>query len=728
MLKLKKVVALCFLGSMILSVVSQEPETKLEKKDDPMLTSILNNEIFIKGEGGPWRIVEPNIKVEKMDPPQNKFNYAIVMDNLENGKYTRMFYRKDIMVEPGMKYEFSFLYRTEGTKSASVCFKVAGKTYQKSYPATETWKKASLEIKVPLDGQAGILYFYLRKGIKSKTWLTDIKMTLTGKAIFKTGDEWNQEAIMRLTATGWYKREYPEYITLSRGLVTEYFKRSKEKMLFEEWRSQQYLGREVQRLDYHFKQIPVGLYFYPMYLLGLAAEKNISWEKMFDDVFKHLSEHNINTLYVGNTHWKKERDGSDELEGMKKLLDMAEKYNIKIVAQMSSMYFRPKKTEEQTRKDWMSRCIPSAKRMFAALDSHPALIAWSPKEEVKPTHAPWLDEYYRALKKLKCTKPFYQCNNNIASARYPFNPSPKINAFDRYFFKYVVYLNYLRPPRSAFLGMIDAIEDFYQASLNSGNPLVWVGASCATHSYQAESKDVVLKKNRGWVQDPETGLWNGCMRYYPPKHGMRAQGWLGITLGAKGYICWPYGTRPAGFGKREKKRKGFDANGGGLASDINGNEPPQMKEFGDFCGEIRPLAPYVLYMNRRVIDLATTEDKEVLLTTHAMEGGEETIIAVTNLHIGTIGGKSPTHLSDNDVLSVDYETGQLVGFKPAEPRDITIAVSGAQQIYDLKANCDVPVKDGKITIRLEPGEGTLLLLGTKDDAEAIRNRNTIPEK
>lgn len=690
-------------------------------------TSAVRNGRFVDGKAGPWLTTRPEVTITRLQQPVGSANFAV---HFAGGatKMRRLLYRGDVSVEPGMHYELSFRYRCPAGSGIKARFRTAGKSFETKLPLSAEWQPGQLGIPVPPDAKAGILDFYYLPGQKGETWLTDIAMTLKGDAGYRTTAEWTRDYIRHMTPLGWTVTESPEHFALSKGLVTEYVKRDQSRLLHADWCKSKLLGRERQRLNHHFEQVPVGLYFYVSKNLAVAHERGQNWRRTFRDVFRRLHENHLNTVYVGNTYWQEERDGVNELEGMTILLDLADRFGIKVIAQMSSTYFRPKDTLAKTREYWEANSLPAAERLFAALDRHPALLAWSFKEEVAFKHAPWLSEYYRDLHAISFHKPVYLCCNHIKSARYAVDPAPEISAFDRYFFKYVCYLSYLRPPRAAFAEMIRAIKQFYQASQDSGNPFVYVGAACASHAYQADadadSQDYVLEENRGWHRDPKTGLWNGCMRYYPPPGGMRAQGWTGIALGAKGIICWLYGS-PPGPPVPLRPRKQFDNNPFGIGADATGREPPQMEEYGRFAREIQALAPFTLHMNKRVVNMASCDLEEVLVTTHAMEGGGEKIVAVVNLHLGTVGGKSPTRLMPKDELSVDFNTGQLVGFKLAVPRDIPVHIPSAAHIYDLKNDRPLDVEEGRVILPLEPGEGTLLLLGGTDGADRIRRRNSV---
>ncbi len=71
---------------------------------------------------------------------------------------------------------------------------------------------------------------------------------------------------------------------------------------------------------------------------------------------------------------------------------------------------------------------------------------------------------------------------------------------------------------------------------------------------------------------------------------------------------------------------------------------------------------------------------------------------------------------------MDWTTGQMTGFAAAEPQEIELKLEQSGPLFDLKRNRDVPVSNGTARVILEPGEGTLLLLGDAAGAAAIRER------
>jgi hypothetical protein len=681
---------------------------------------VLQNGSFQNGECGHWGVKPPALSIEKLASPVDGNDYAARMVSEATGKrLLRLIYREDIMLEPGALYELSFWHKTRGAMAAQVRFQLGKQVIQRPLPLAEEWKKTSVDITVPPDHSAGILDFFYRPGAAGETWLTGISLNLKGKADYRSGTEWLALMTRVLGGTGWQAvPDASNYAGLSRGLLTEWFRKTDERLLFGEWINRCRTGVETRKTALKFGQLPLGCFLYINIIRGEAAKRGIETMVLLEKAFQSLQEKNVTTLLVGNTHWDK--TVTTELEGNRKLLDLAGKYGIKIILQPSSTYFRPKATLTQTQAGW-NTVLNFAREYFTTLDAHPALLGWSFKEEVGWAHAPWLEAYYRQLHELKFAKPIMLTNNRLASARYPFNPAPEVYGFDRYYFKYVSYLGFLRSPRSALEAQIRDLNQFFQASVPSGSPLIYVGPGVASHSFQAEEEGNIFDEKRGWTKDPATGKWSGCMRYYPPPGGMRAQMWASIAVGAKGFLAWLYNF-PAGRQLELAPRSSPDSNPVGLGCDRTGNEPPQFREFGATNRELLALGPLILNMNRKAVNAAGTAEAEVYVTTHAIEDSGETIIAVVNLHLGTVNGRSPQALSGKDPLSVDFKTGQLTGFTTAPARTIALTVPEAAAIFDLKKNQPLPVKAGQTVVTLEPGEGTLLLLGNERQAQALRAR------
>ncbi|MCF7854053.1 MAG: hypothetical protein K9N51_04585 [Candidatus Pacebacteria bacterium] len=681
MLKVNAIATLFVLGASL--AVAQE--------------NLIVNGCFADGTSDHWRLFPGYSEIVKLDEAVGECEYALhIRSDREAADKVRVFYNHKIMREPGCIYELSFRYRSP-ERPPLVRVRFEQTAFLRPFPASSDWREYTMEMISSPGRTNGVFEFYNRAGAAAEAWITDIRLRIVGDADLRPGTEWAQKLKTQMDAQGWCLTETEEHYIFARGLLSEYYRKSDKLFTFDEWLRACYMGRETQRLRYHFDRLPMGCYLYSNTVAAEAKRRGEPYEDTLDDIFRQMREKNVNTVLIGNI------GSTDRL-----VLDVAAKHDIKVINQSSHLYFRPRSTPEETRNQFPPLLARLRERLDAGMDDHPALLAWSFKEEAYLHHVSWLSDLYRKIHRTGVKKPIYMLNNKLGVAQYPFAPAPDIYAVDLYAFKWIAANAALRSPDKGLRWAFGHLNRFYQASLPAGNPLIFVGLGMGSSS-EYDGDRVNARETFGWQRNPETGKWRGCYYYYPPKHCMRTQMWVGIAAGAKGFLAWYY-SQPAAPDAEQSFTPG-------LGCDRNGNEPPQFQEFADTAADLQSLAPYILNMNRRIVNRAHTGDEQVLVTTHHMEGGEETILAVVNLHTGT----SPNG------IRFDNETGQLTKYEPASARDIAITLDQPGPVFDLKSRRALTTDNHTFNVHLGPGDGTLLLLDTETAATRLWSRLGIVE-
>ena len=99
-----------------------------------------------------------------------------------------------------------------------------------------------------------------------------------------------------------------------------------------------------------------------------------------------------------------------------------------------------------------------------------------------------------------------------------------------------------------------------------------------------------------------------------------------------------------------------------------------------------------------------------------------TIIVIHNGNTGKWPANSRYFLQDNDDIRIDDE-GNMVGYIPfKDPMKVSFSVSDKGEtgnVYDLASGQVINPDNGKYTIEILPGSGSLIYIGTKENAQRI---------
>lgn len=686
-------------------------------KDMKLGKPLLNNSDFHRKKIEYWKAFNGRVDSVKLARLIAGYSQALRFRPLK--KQAKLIYQEDFFVTPGMAYELSFIYRSKGNP-LKVSLVIGGKEHSLDLAVSKKWKRYKNIIPVSSQSRSGgILQFQYDKVKKGdEILITAVSLVLKKCKELLSAKECFAKLAASLKKQGWQTSETPKEYILSRGGVRKYYKKMDGLFSLKNWYIKAYLGQETDEVTYSLDKIPLGFIVYMGQLNGSATRQGIPWKKLAERMFSDLSKKNVSTLVItpGGRLMSKEKD---EHDGIQFLLDTAKQYNMKVILQPSSLYLRlrkgvNKKTDiKKTKRLWPKK-IKKSSKLFEKFDAHPALLAWSFKEEVQPGDTKLLSEYYAMFRKAGCKSPIFLCNNQITSANKTIKPEPQILAFDRYTYKYITYLGLLPTPLKSMQMLVKSANAFLQAAVSTGRPLIHVGLTDQNYCRQLlESKRIIRDPKAGWKKNAEGG-WDTTIYYFPPKNGMRAQIWCAIAAGAKGFIGWFY-NYPAGDNTRKFKPphpRSVEGTHFGIGCNRFGQEPPELEEIGATFGDIKKLEKYILNMNRRVFPKASATDKNTFVFTHQIMKSNEYILAVVNTKIGTNNKKTGIY--------IDSKTARLQGVDPVGARRVEILLKDKSAVFDLKNNKSLTVNDKKVFITLGPGEGTLLLLGNKDDADKLR--------
>ncbi|OGV34747.1 MAG: hypothetical protein A2020_08325 [Lentisphaerae bacterium GWF2_45_14] len=489
------------------------------------------------------------------------------------------------------------------------------------------------------------------------------------------------------------------------------------------------LGAEVNKLNYKQEHILIGVSLYGYAIEKRAKELGMEKWDYISKIFDDLKSHSMNTIYYGNT-------GGNQ-EEIRKITTLAEARGLKLIMQISPAYYRCTEKEfrdapEKRRKNYENINLPFVRDFIPQMKNNKTVLAWSIKEETRKEYAAEIAEYYNELRKLDPTHPILICHNNIDAAENMLPPYPDIMGFDRYYYRYVFgELSYLRTPSSAIETLIKQASEFYQASLKYKAPFFYYlqGVSTAVvNTDMNESLNIQMSDNalkRGWTFNKVTEKWSGWARYYPPKYCMKLQVWAALAIGAKGVICYNYGE-PA-WGKIKAwppENTGIDSNEYTLAFNTEGNFTPQWDEYGEAAKEISRFSSLIVNINKRVINIATANNPNILLGTFQEENSDRLYLIAVNKKTGSWKNNSPESLSHDDVLSVD-NTGNLSGYEAAGKLPFKLILDSDKKLFNLKNMKQVlpeATTENIFNMEMEPGDGNIYLIGCDNDFEACTEK------
>lgn len=608
---------------------------------------------------------------------------------------------------------------------------INGKEYCFQPENTKDWKEYSYEFITDKDSDNIRLDFYFIYG-KGTAYLDDVAVRKIGLIEAKSSEELTEKLKKELTEKGWALKEEENYIIAEKDGLRTYYRNLKGKKYTkpEEWEAEALVGSEVDKTNYHMEYFPVGVSFYGYQIYERAEELGLDKWEYISKVLDDLKAHHMNTIYFGNTGF--------DVGVIDRMINLAEEKGLKLMLQMSGAYYRCDEKEykdnpDKRRQNFVEVNIPFVCDVMPKYKNRKGVFAWSVKEEIRKEYAKELAIYYKLVKALDPTHPILIYHNNLEAANNMEAPYPSIMGFDRYFYRYDLGPGpggcNLRSPLLALSLFEEEVPPFYQASLKYQIPFLFCiqgVASAMVITNMTEYNLTITKENeaQGWSYNSKSNTWSGWLRYYPPKNCMKVQVWAAVASGAKGIFCYNYGEPVWGKIKVwPPKNPGTEYT---LSYDPTGYPPPQWEEFGEAAKEILYFAHLILSINKRVFNLADSENPNILIGTFQEEDSNRKYLIAVNKRTGTGTWDSHKNLTPEDELTIN-DRGQLAGHKPAEPLKFVLKVKSAKDLYDLKEQKRVNSSSSSgneksYEITLPPGEGNIFLSGDEKDFSECKTR------
>jgi len=364
----------------------------------------------------------------------------------------------------------------------------------------------------------------------------------------------------------------------------------------------------------------------------------------------------MNTVYVSN--------GS--LEGLQRVLPLAEARGIRLIHQGGSdgsLYYLHLATPEARRRSLARVILPRAEEWVPKFRGRWGLLAWSLTEEIGPELSRELEPYYRLVRKLDPEHPPTVLHNNLAAAGADLATNrPLVITHDFYPFFWSPQSGPSNPTRSlaAYRGRV---AGYYRACRQHGASL-WMMP-------QAWGQEETAP-----LDPPGYGYRRGMRTPAPGE--IKLQGWVAVAEGATGIMFYAtVATRP----------------GQHHLWDLNWTETSNTRAAGQLFTRLRRVAPLLCRLER--------------------DYGESGFVSVTNPKIlAHTFAKRPDYAGDKKRARY-VVLASLDGFGP-QPFDL--AITPPAKVYDLVARQEIT---NKLTgMNLPAGEGTVLLIGTKEAYQA----------
>ena len=451
--------------------------------------------------------------------------------------------------------------------------------------------------------------------------------------------------------------------------------------------------------DYKPGFFPVGVYVYFYGKKGAekyAARRNMSVEQYVDTIFADMKDHGCNVVYVANL--------TTNPPFFKFVCETAAKHGLKVIAQgTGELYVRT----ERDRKYFDKVTAPAIKKFLPQYNDIPNLIAYTSKEEVKPTDKEMelMREGRRLSKQAMPKIPVFTLHNNITSMRKDNGEDiPEWFGFDRYRFRVVQDAkgNFVLSTPSDMTRLISSeIGEFYSAAAARKRPLIYVGQGYKAHEIRKSAK---YSKATGY-KEVSPGVWKGYFRYMP-KNGMHLQFWIAVSRGCRGYLIYHYQTSSEGneVGKLYEE----DLVG------VTGKESWYWKEAGECFKANARLFPVFSEWCREGTTAAVSPTKDVHVNTFVLPGFKGRFILPLNTQLATWDKTNPFRTNADTQLYSDDEN--LQGFDWSGPRKIVVKPANPGEVRDLLTGEVVDPAE----ITLPPGQGRVFFQGSQAEFDAVK--------
>ncbi len=528
------------------------------------------------------------------------------------------------------------------------------------------------------------------------------------KEVTKLPSEWLsiQEKVWQ--DNGWESRRGLPDVLLAQYPPTgekEYYLLLPEgKMTREEWHKKSFTGTSYPEPRKPFRRLAVGTMLYN------------SEPAKIKELFKAMKDMGMNSVvlctYIKPEQWR-------EVE------ESAEEYDIDIIIQYHSAYFRP----ERGRTFFEKNTLPKALGLLERCHSSRRVIGFAVKEEVYTDYLSWLQEYHAALKKHYPEMPLYLLYNATPAMVSTQQPAAEIMGTDIYPFLGGYFgggrqkPSFLTPQSALRNHLNNHLRYRSEEALLRGAVFTYTPAMFGYHEVRSEGdmeKNNIPRKIFPGVDAVGNGYYILWRRYSPPPNAMRASVWLSAAYGAKGWFPWYYPIKsPDTASIPESPTKHYRTDWS-----LKGAEnSPVWKEYVETTTEMQRFEDILLRLLPDGFPRFETEDGLLIGRTFRIPPDlSGSVVILVNLDVGRWEGYPNLDMRKRN-LDVD-RYGILTGYQPlkeARRVEFYLRIAPGETVRDMGSGKILkPEGRGegslhKFSMEIEPGGGLLLFIGTDTD-------------
>jgi hypothetical protein len=488
------------------------------------------------------------------------------------------------------------------------------------------------------------------------------------------------------------------------------------------------------------KPFYMGVYLYEGLLVGPAQSDGLDYFVFLDKHLKILKENGVNLAYYAQCDPAK----------FDKVLSVFQKNGIKVIPQLDFVLFCPSYSEEQ-----MFGQAKVAGEFIKRYQNHPSIYGWSVGEEVTHENVNKMARYYSMIMEYVPDVKMVMIHNSLGAAKDWPLPDPFVIGTDRYAFWWELSGGgYLASPASALEWTRSEAEKYYKEAAKRGADFMFVVTQGGmlmpsyanaiikkpetaiyptTPKEQKEMQAKVLKyaqENRmGWRKfSTSKGEGYTVWKYYrTPENCLRASAWIGVMEGARLLFVWHYNPAAQNSSSAELQdvammdNPPFEQYYWTLAG-RPGMKNPQLKEYAEVAKEIKVYQRIITQMSKIPESPVEMVQKNTFCRAFTFPNMKGKIIVLQNSNVGTWPGESRYIFKESDPIFINDE-GSLVGFVPfRKPMDISFVVKQSDsnnKVFDIKTGKEISGKEGHYAIPIYPGSGTLIYLGTPEEAAML---------
>jgi len=469
--------------------------------------------------------------------------------------------------------------------------------------------------------------------------------------------------------------------------------------------------------------MPLGVYVSDFYVIKYADKCKLSLKDARNELFAELKELGCNCVYYGAGLYSEKYKNYCAAE----IGEAASKYGLRVIIQLNDAYFNKKLFENNYIPNRINKYLPY-------YSENKDIWAWSPCEEASPDVVGMLATYRKMIWDICPKARIYELCSVLEEMRAITVPYPNVLGIDRYPFMYSGdgRSTILWTPNKCLSWYKSVIRPFFETAQRKGLPCVAVLQGTALYTFYEPDKMFPFLKGNTVDQKktffiPETpgmkyheeldkfGRWG---LFTPAENGMRAMGWTAVSEGAKGIFVWCYSLL------KQKDIEGHvvEKMKEGKSSSIPLNKDQKNWEnLKLFYNEVAPYEKLLLELLKLKEGYVSINDRDILYNSFKDKDSNIYIILV-NTRIAEFDGNSPEFLEwPKTQLTVD-DFGRMINYKPAKEKEVIISVleNKAGKLFSLNSEMTLKnLPDGSFSVKLEPGQGTILFLGNEKELGSV---------